>query len=175
MANNGVIAWLIPFHAAGATIALVLGAYQWIRKVKGDKQHRTLGAVWVVAMYWTVLSSFFIRELNRGHFSWIHGLSVFTFITLSIGLWAAITGRAGLHRGMMTGSYLGLVGAFIGAVVVPTRDIPQWAAHHPLKLAAAAAVCVAVAVAVIRLSARRSTTGDTSQGNVGRIGHNADL
>lgn len=161
MGNNAVIPWLIPLHASGATIALALGAYQLIRRVKGDRRHRTIGAVWVVAMYWTVISSFFIQELNPGHFSWIHGLSAFTFVTLSIGLWTAITargraGRARTHRGFMTGSYLGLLGAFIGAVVVPARDIPQWAMHQPLTLTAAAIACIAVAAAVIVLSGRRS-------------------
>lgn len=161
MSNNAVIPWLIPLHASGATIALVLGAYQLIRRVKGDRRHRTVGAVWVVAMYWTVISSFFIQELDPGHFSWIHGLSAFTFVSLSIGLWAALTargraGRARVHRGCMTGSYLGLIGAFIGAVVVPVRDIPQWAMHQPLTLTAAAIACVAVAAAVIALSSRVS-------------------
>jgi uncharacterized membrane protein len=155
MSNNDVIPWLIPLHAAGATVALVLGAYQLIRRVKGDRRHRIIGVVWVVAMYWTVIS-FWIKELNDGRFSWIHGLSVFTFITLSIGLWAALTGRRHAHRGFMTGSYLGLIGAFIGAVVVPARDIPQWAVHQPLALTAAALGCVAVAAAVILLSGRRS-------------------
>lgn len=159
MTDNAVIPWLIPLHAAGATIALVLGAYQLIRRVKGDRRHRIIGAVWVVAMYWTVISSFFIRELNPGHFSWIHGLSAFTFVTLTIGLWMAITARGRVnrirhHRGFMTGSYLGLLGAFIGAVVVPVRDIPQWAVHRPLELAAAALGCLAVAAAVIFFSGR---------------------
>jgi uncharacterized membrane protein len=161
MSNNAVIPWLIPLHASGATIALVLGAYQLFRRVKGDRRHQIIGAVWVVAMYWTVISSFFIQKLNPGHFSWIHGLSAFTFVTLSIGLWAAITARgrvrrAHVHRGFMTGSYLGLLGAFIGAVVVPVRDIPQWAMHQPLSLGAAALACVAVAAAVVFLSGRTS-------------------
>src|SRR5262249_40434745 len=112
MSNNIVI---VP-HAVGAAVALVLGAYNLIRRTKGDRRHRWIGRVWVIAMYWTVLSSFAIRELRPGHFSWIHGLSLFTFVTLSIGLWAALTHRVGLHRRFMTGSYLGLVGAFIGAV-----------------------------------------------------------
>jgi uncharacterized membrane protein len=160
MSNNDVIPWLIPLHASGATIALVLGAYQLIRRVKGDRRHRIIGAVWVVAMYWTVISSFFIQELNPGSFSWIHGLSVFSFVTLTIGLWLGLAGRgrrrwALHHRGFMTGSYLGLVGAFVGAVVVPVRTIPQWAADQPFALAAAALGCIAVAVAIILLSGRR--------------------
>jgi hypothetical protein len=41
------------------------------------------------------------------------------------------------HRRFIAGSYLGLVGAFVGAVPVPTRDIPQLAMHRPFELALA--------------------------------------
>jgi uncharacterized membrane protein len=154
MGNNTVMQWVIPFHAAGATIALVLGAYNLRRRPKGDRTHRMVGRIWVVAMYWTVLSSFLIKEIRPGHFSWIHGLSVFTFGTLSLGLWAALTHRGQLHRRFMIGSYLGLLGAFTGAVAVPVRHIPQWAVHQPLGLALAAAGCVLASVALIALSRR---------------------
>lgn len=147
--------WLIPLHAAGATIALVLGAYQLFRRVKGDRRHRALGRVWVAAMYWVIISSFFVKELRPGHFSWIHGLSIFSFVTLSIGLWAALTHRTRVHRGMMTGTYFGLLGAFIGAVVVPVRHIPQWAMHQPLGLALGALASIGAAAAIIVLSGRK--------------------
>ncbi|MDG6105077.1 DUF2306 domain-containing protein [Dactylosporangium aurantiacum] len=155
MSNNSVIGVLIPLHASGATIAMLLGAWNLRRNPKGDRPHRLVGRVWVVAMYWTVLSSFFIKELTPGHFSWIHGLSAFTFVTLSIGLWAALTHRVETHRRFMTGSYFGLLGAFAGAVAVPSRDIPQWLVHEPLGLAVAAAACLLVAAAVIAASRRR--------------------
>jgi uncharacterized membrane protein len=150
MANNVVIA----LHAGGATIAMALGAYNLVRCTRGDRAHRLVGRVWVVAMYWTVLSSFVIKELRPGHFSWIHGLSVFTFGTLSIGLWAGVTGRVRTHRNFMTGSYFGLLGAFVGAVVVPVRRIPQWFLHEPAGLALGAAVSLLLAGVVIALSRR---------------------
>jgi uncharacterized membrane protein len=146
MANNIVIG----LHAGGATVALALGAYNLVRRPKGDRRHRWVGRVWVVAMYWTVLSSFVIKELKPGHFSWIHGLSLFTFGTLSIGLWGAFTHRIQVHRNFMTGSYFGLVGALIGAVVVPQRRIPQWFLHDPVGLAAGALISLAVAGAIIK-------------------------
>jgi uncharacterized membrane protein len=151
MANNVVIA----LHASGATVALALGAYNLVRGIRGDRTHRWVGWVWVAAMYWTVLSSFVIKELRPGQFSWIHGLSVFTFFSLSMGIWAAITHRVEAHRGFMTGSYLGLIGAFIGAVVVPSRKIPQWFLHEPVGLALGAAGSLLLAVGVIALSRRR--------------------
>jgi uncharacterized membrane protein len=158
MANNDVIPWLIPAHAAVATVAAILGAYNLIRRPKGDRRHRRVGLVWMTAMYATVLSSFAIRELNPGHFTWIHGLSVFTFVTLTIALWCAVTGRIAQHRNFVIGSYCGLIGAFIGAVVVPVRYLPQTITHRPAEVALGLLGCVAVAVAVIRLSRERHRT-----------------
>ncbi len=140
---------LVTAHALGASLALTLGGWQLLRRARGDRAHRMIGRVWVVAMYWAVLSSFFIRELDPGSFSWIHGLAAFTFVTLSLGTWAAIRGRIGLHRHFMLGSYLGLIGAFLGAVVVPQRDIPQLLVQRPVVLAAAAAAVVIATVTVI--------------------------
>jgi len=139
---------LIAAHALGASVALVLGAWQLLRRPRGDWPHRRVGRVWVVAMYWTVLSSFFITELDPGRFSWIHGLSLLTFVTLTAGTWAAVLGRVAVHRQFMTGSYLGLLGAFAAAVAVPSRDVPQLAVHRPLVFAAAV-VAVAVASATV--------------------------
>src|SRR5215218_3766142 len=124
---------LVAAHALGATLALVLGAWQLASRPRGDRAHRRVGRVWVVAMYWTVLSSFFITELEPGHFSWIHGLSALTFVTLTAGTWAAVLGRVAVHRQFMTGSYLGLLGAFAAAVAVPSRDVPQLAVPRPRR------------------------------------------
>ncbi len=146
--------WVIPAHAAGATIALLLGGYNLRHRPKGDRIHRRVGRVWVIAMYWTVFSSFAIKDLRPGHYSWIHALSLFTFVTLTIGLWAALTRRVRLHRQFITGSYLGLVGAFVGAIAVPVRHVPQWAVHQPLSLILAGAGCAIASVAAIALSRR---------------------
>ncbi|MDI6102637.1 DUF2306 domain-containing protein [Actinoplanes sp. NEAU-A12] len=143
-------------HASGATIALVLGAYNLLRRTRGDRAHRWTGRVWVAAMYWTILSSFAIREIRPGRFSWIHGLSIVTFVTLSIALWAAMTHRIEVHRRFMTGSYLGLLGALAGAVAVPQRDIPQWFLHEPLGLATGAIISFGLAGAVIRAARPRA-------------------
>lgn len=97
-------------------------------------------------------SSFFIRELNPGGFSWIHELSVLTFATLTIGLWAAMIGRIHTHRVFMRGSYFGAVGAFVGATVVPQRDIPQLAIDHPVLLSAVVLAVSASAWGIVILS-----------------------
>lgn len=143
--------WLVAAHATAATVALLLGAYTLLRRTKGDRLHKRIGRVWVVAMYWTVLSSFAIRELNHGQFSFIHLLSILTFCTLTIGLRAALRGEIDKHRGYMRGSYFGLLGAFLGAVAVPQRSIPQLAAHDPIVFVAAAVGCLVIAAIVIAI------------------------
>ncbi|MDP9391095.1 MAG: hypothetical protein M3P89_06870 [Actinomycetota bacterium] len=49
----------------------------------------------------------------------------------------------------MRGSYLGLIGAFLGAVVMPLRDIPQLLIHRPLILAAATCAVAVSTVTVV--------------------------
>jgi uncharacterized membrane protein len=141
---------LIAAHATGATLSLVLGGYLVIRRRKGDRRHRRLGRVWMVAMYWTVISSFWVKELHPGHFSWIHGLSVFTFVTLTVALWAALTGRVHTHKSYVLGSYFGLVGAGIAASAFPQRLVPQLAMHRPLVLVVAVAGVVGVVALLVR-------------------------
>jgi len=139
---------LIALHAIAATFALMMGAVVLSHRPRGDMAHRRLGRVWFAAMYFVVLSSFGIKRLTPGHFSWIHGLSVFTFCTLTLALYGARTHNVDLHRGNVVGSYFGLVGAGIAASAFPVRAVPQLAMHRPLVLAGALAA-IALAVAIV--------------------------
>jgi uncharacterized membrane protein len=164
MTDNAVIqAVVVAIHASSALLSLTLGGAQLARRRYGDRLHRRLGRVWVAAMYLTVVSSFLIRDLRPGHFTLFHALSVFTFGTLTTGVLAAVRGNVPMHLRMMTGSWLGVVGAFVGAVAVPSRTIPQLAVHQPWLLvgwvaAAAAATYLLVSGAprhgVVRPSVR---------------------
>lgn len=140
---------LIAAHAIAATFALMLGAVVITRRPRGDRPHRRLGRVWFAAMYFVVLSSFGIKRLTPGHFSWIHGLSLFTFCTLTLALYGARTGNVRLHRNNVVGSYFGLVGAGIAASAFPVRALPQLAVHHPFVLVG---TLLALAAAVRTLS-----------------------
>jgi uncharacterized membrane protein len=143
---------LIAAHAIGATLALMLGAYVVLRRRKGDRTHRRLGRVWVATMYWVALSSFGIKELTPGHFSWIHGLSAWTIVSLTVAVWAARTGRVRTHRQFVVGSYLGLVGAGIAASAFPVRLVPQTLLHAPLLAVAVVANVALVTVGIIAFS-----------------------
>ena len=149
---------LIAVHAVAATLAMVLGGVNVLRRRRGDGPHRVIGWTWLVFMYFTAFSSFWIQQLRPGSFSWIHGLSGFTIVTLSLGLWNARRGNIRAHAGNMIGTYAGLWGAFVGVVAVPSRLVPQafqsnWMGMTGLTLAIIAVGLAFVAV-VIRLLGR---------------------
>ena len=145
---------LIAGHAAGATLALLLGGYVLARRRKGDRLHRRLGRVWVATMYWVALSSFGIQELTPGHFTWIHGLSAWMLVSLTVAVWAAHTGRIRTHRHYVVGSYLGLVGAGVAAGAFPVRLVPQLVLHAPLIAVVAVANVALIVAGVIALAGR---------------------
>ena len=153
---------LIAAHAAGATLAVLLGGYNlWLTR-KGDLLHRRVGRIWFVTMYWVAFSSFGIKRLTPGHFSWIHGLSAWTIVSLTVALWAAVTHRVELHKGFVAGSYFGLLGAGVAAVAFPTRLVPQTAMHAPLALLAALAALTGLAYVVVRIAGHSSMGQQTS-------------
>lgn len=145
---------LIATHAAAASTCLLLGGYQLARHVKGDNIHRRVGWLWVAAMTFVAGSSFAIRELGHGRLSLLHVLSVVTLVSLVVGMVRIRRGDVAGHRAAMRGSWFGLVGAFIGAVVVPHRRIPTFALTNPCGAALAAAAVVALSVAGVWLAAR---------------------
>jgi uncharacterized membrane protein len=153
---------LIAAHTTGALLALVLGTVMVVRR-KGDRSHRRIGRIWMVVMYWVVLSSFGITRLNPGHFSWIHGLSAWTFLSLTMAWRAARKGDVRRHRGWAVGSYCGLLGAFAGAVAVPVRLIPRTVVHQPLMAVTAIVLIGLVAFGVVKAAGLRHfrrTTGE---------------
>jgi uncharacterized membrane protein len=120
---------LISIHAIAASYSLIFGAVNLLRRTKGGRVHRIVGRIWAVSMYVVVLTSFGIRTIDGG-FNWLHALSVLTFCTLTAGVWAIWKRNIKAHRSFMTGSYLGLLGAFVGVLAVPSRRIPQLAIHE---------------------------------------------
>lgn len=124
---------LIAIHAIAASYSILFGAFQLLRRTKSGKLHKIIGRVWVVAMYLVCFTSFGIQTLNGG-FSWLHGLSLFTIGTVSVGLWAAIVRKIPAHKSFMMGSYFGVLGAFIGVIAVPTRRIPTMATENTFGL-----------------------------------------
>ena len=113
-------------HASSATAACLLGAWQLIALRRGLR-HRAVGYAWMSAMLLTALSSFGLRS-SLG-FDWlaglspIHGLSVFTLVSLVLALVFARRRDFANHRRWVTGAYVGLCAAGVFAVAVPGRDL----------------------------------------------------
>ena len=76
---------------------------------KGQRAHRIGGWLWVLCMATVAGISFAIR--GPGGFSWIHGLSVFTLVTLVTGVLAARAHRVRAHR-------LNMISLYVGALVI---------------------------------------------------------
>ncbi|MFJ4268729.1 DUF2306 domain-containing protein [Paenarthrobacter nicotinovorans] len=154
---------LIAVHAIAAGYALIFGAVNLLRRNKGTSAHKVLGRIWAVSMYVVVLSSFGIRTIDGG-FNWLHALSALTFCTLTLGLWAVRKGNIASHQRFMTGSYFGLVGAFIGVVAVPERRLPQMAVHDIAGLALwVAALALTAGLTVAGLAQLRGTADGVLQ------------
>lgn len=119
---------LIAAHVIAALYVLVLGPLNIFRR-RRDRTHRIIGYTWVLGIYFVCLSSFWI--VSDGHFSWLHGLSAFTLVTVTLGLVSAIRRNIVAHRANMIGSYIGTAVAFVFAAVVPGRAIPHLLADDP--------------------------------------------
>src|ERR1700722_2368488 len=101
----------IPLHAFAAMAAFVLGLVQFAAP-KGTLPHRTLGWIWVGLMLSAAVSSFWIHQIRLvGLWSPIHLLSIFTLVTVPLGVWRAHRHQVAGHRPIMT-----LV--FSGALVI---------------------------------------------------------
>mgnify|MGYP002651781356 FL=1 len=159
---------LLIAHATAAGIALPLGAYQLFRKRKGDARHALVGRVWVALMLWVALSSFAIRDINHGGFSFLHVLSVVTLVALARGMWTVRRGNISGHRGAMRGSWLGLLGAFVGAVAVPDRALPTFALTNPAGALAAAAAVLVTSWVVIALGGLLADRADGARARSAR-------
>jgi uncharacterized membrane protein len=116
---------VVLFHLATALLALGVGALNLVRP-KGTRAHRVLGWVGVGLMASAALSSFWIFGLRNGAGpSLVHGLSVWTLVALVCAIVAIRRGRVRTHKAFMIGSFLGLLGAGVGALA-PGRLLAQW-------------------------------------------------
>ena len=103
------VPWQVWPHLVSVLLATGLTPVQLLRR-RGDRPHRLLGTLWVVAMVATAAFSLNIRLLNPGGFSLIHILSVLTLVQAPVIWWSARTHRIALHRrsvkGLVTGALL---------------------------------------------------------------------
>lgn len=140
---------LIATHAFAALTSLLLGGWQLFLSTKGNAVHRFAGRAWVPLMLFVAVSSFWIRTIRGDSFSFLHVLSVVTIVTVSLGIVAAWRGNLESHRGNMAGSWIGLTFAFVFAIAIPQRHIPQFVMSDPAQAALAGIAVVVTTVAII--------------------------
>ena len=99
---------MIWLHLMTVLLALGLGTVN-LALVKGTPRHKVVGWVWIAAMLCVTLSSFAIRELNAGEFSWIHGLTLWTLFCMFAAIFSIRRGRVRVHAGFMIGTMTGAV------------------------------------------------------------------
>lgn len=101
-------------HLATIIVALTLTPVILLGQ-RGSTRHRVLGTIWVAAMMATAASSFAIRQIGHGAFSFIHLLSVWTLVQVPLLWWTARTHQVARHRacvrGMVTGALV-IAGVF---------------------------------------------------------------
>jgi uncharacterized membrane protein len=108
-------AWLI-WHALPAAAAVIVGAGVLLA-AKGTARHKGVGRLWVGLMLWVAASSFVLAD----HFSWIHLLSGWTLLSLTLAIIAIRRGHRRAHQRHMLGCAGGLLIAGALAVLTPGR------------------------------------------------------
>lgn len=110
----------VHIHLGLSMVAMVL-ILAIVAAPKGRVAHRLLGRLAAAALLLSAASSFAIQ--SRGHFSWLHILSVVVLLNVPYAIWMARIGRIGAHRRAMLASAGGLFVAGLAATFAPGRTL----------------------------------------------------
>lgn len=89
-------------HLAAVTLASAL-AVALLRGRKGDARHRLLGRIWVGAIFVAGIGSFWITNVNPGHFTFLHAGAVLIMAAAAAAVLAARRGAVRTHKRIMQG------------------------------------------------------------------------
>jgi len=148
----------IQIHVAAALVGLLLGPVVLFRR-KGDRTHKKLGYIWVVAMLIVATSSWFITSFGIiGPFSPIHGFAILTYWSIWHAMREIRAGNVTAHERALRGLYWnGLIIAGV-ANFIPGRTLNRMVFPDMPGLGWAAIALGAVLI-LARLSyERRSNT-----------------
>lgn len=110
-------------HLFPALVSVLVGGLVLIFK-KGTKTHVALGRLWAALMAFVAISGLFILggplEIYKGY-GYIHLLSVYTLISLTVAIVAIRRQKFKVHAIAMITTYLGLCGAGVFAVLMRDR------------------------------------------------------
>lgn len=114
-ANTAFARPALVLHLGAALASLALGIVIMVSR-KGTAPHRAMGRAWVVLMSVAALSSFWLTGLRDG-LSIIHVLSAWTLVAMGLAIYFIRKGNVRSHKRFMIGTFLGLAGAGIGALM----------------------------------------------------------
>lgn len=135
---------ILLLHVVASVYALTVAPINLLRR-RRDRTHRRVGRTWVIAMFVSALTSFAVQQPFLA-FSWLHALSLWTMLSISLGVVAIRRGNRPAHIGHMVGSYFGLWVAFLWAALAPDRTIAQVVAQAPATAAVTGLLAVLAAV-----------------------------
>ena len=102
----------VQIHLATVIPAFFLGTWLIFRSSKGGLPHRAVGFTYLLLMSITATAAIFIREINPGHFSWLHVFVALTYVGVIEALWSIRRRNLAQHkRSMISLYYAGLVTA----------------------------------------------------------------
>ena len=107
---------MIWLHLITALTAIGLGLVS-LCLTKGTPLHRLMGRVWMGLMLCATLSSFLIHRVHPpGGYSWLHGLSLWTLISMGWSILAIRQGNIRRHANCVKGVMVGAVAAGTAAL-----------------------------------------------------------
>lgn len=101
-----IVPVLIWVHLTTILFATALTPVMLLR-TRGDRQHRTIGKIWITAMLATAITSLFIHISGPGRFSVIHLLSFWTLFQVPLIWWTARHHNVARHRRAVHGMVIG--------------------------------------------------------------------
>jgi uncharacterized membrane protein len=97
----------VRIHLATVIPAFFIGGWLLLVSTKGAPPHRWLGAFYLVLMTTTAITTLFIRNIDPGHFSFIHLFIPLTLFGVVGGVWRLRQGDIKGHRNAMIALYVG--------------------------------------------------------------------
>jgi uncharacterized membrane protein len=73
----------VQIHLVTVTAAFFIGTWMMVRP-KGTAPHKALGRTYVALMVASAISTFWIRGIGHGAFSFLHLLSIFVLVALPV-------------------------------------------------------------------------------------------
>ena len=114
----------IQIHVTAVAVAIGLSIFM-LAWQKGSSAHRLAGRGWALMLATICISSFWITDMNEGHYSWIHLLSAGTLVGLAYAIWQVRRGNVRAHKYAMLSIMFGALAGAGAFTLLPGRLMGQ--------------------------------------------------